>query len=468
MSKVSAESKMAMEQNFIAKLSSSFQHITLTGQKDYDLFNHRVSTILTLNNLSTTSEDGSLEIKGEYDNIVYGLYNLSMTGEAMEFALSLKSTTKGKASLLIPFLEREYGSSSESSQMAFQASLKALTCSDGNLKTYLAAFESFDRRLIDKYVFDFKSKVHIVKNALNETYRTDIKIAEREAKNDWTVFMAEMRVTAQELLDHGSSTKSNAMVLFAGKLPPATAPKYYMQKSAVSKDNGFGANLNATPCFFCGSKTHTFSTCYSVITAKKSWRTDSQERHALDKQDKSKGKPTAKKTVADSELFLTLTQAQAQEYVALKANASFIALPVIFKCAKSITIGENQIIVNPDSMANVNICGDKSLFTNLRPTTTPLTGIANTTATEEGEITFVVQTTAGTSVSVKIQALYLDSYPAGSILLSTAKFLKAGGSFHQDKAGAKLVTRDGLIISCKIDDNDLPYCLATSATSGTK
>ena len=110
-------------------------------------------------------------------------------------------------------------------------------------------------------------------------------------------------------------------------------------------------------------------------------------------------------------------------------------------------------------MSNVNICGDRTLFVNLKKSVTPLIGIANAQATEEGEISLQLQTTAGTMVTCVINALYVESYPKKSILLSTCKFFKAGGAFTQNKDGALLTTRDGLIIACKIDANDLPYCL---------
>lgn len=266
--------------------------------------------------------------------------------------------------------------------------------------------------------------------------------------------MEEMRITAQEMVDHADATTKTAMVLYVANGEKKTAATNKKQT-----DNGLVANLNTTPCYFCQMPNHTVSTCGHVEKARFKFSYP-PKLPAVPVKVTTTGKPkefkrTAKKAVADETIF-SITPAQAQEYASLKANAVHIALPVIFKCAAVHTTETNEIVINPDSMSNVNVCGDRSLFTNLKKSVTPLIGIANAQATEEGEISLQFKTTAGTLVTCKIHALYVESYPKMSVLLSTCKFFKVGGTFAQDKNGAKLTTRDGLIIPCKIDANDLP------------
>lgn len=105
---------------FILKMTQSFSGLTFSTNKDYEHFSHKATTILTLNGITESKQDGTLVIKQEYDELVYSLFSLGLTGEPMEFFKTIKGISKGKANIMIPLLEKEYGSSSESSQLALQ------------------------------------------------------------------------------------------------------------------------------------------------------------------------------------------------------------------------------------------------------------------------------------------------------------------------------------------------------------
>jgi hypothetical protein len=457
-----------LSESFILKMTQSFSGLSFATSKDFEIFSHKSTTILSLNGLTEVADDGTNIIKRDYDELIFNLFSLSMSGEPMEFFKSIKGMCKGKASLMIPLLEKEYGSTSESSQMSIQGQLKALSFEGHNLKLFLQQFENIDRRLVGKFILPYETKLHLIKTALSGSadLRNDIKWAERAADGNWTKFMAEMRVTAQEIVDtNPNPTAASAMVLYV-----ANGGEKKSAGKSQQTDNGLLANLNVMPCYFCKMPNHTVTTCGHVEKARFTFGYPSAKPKVPAAPVKvAAAKPyrnTAKKAVADhDEPSFSITSAQAQEYAALKANAVHIALPVIsvlpviFKCAAVNTNGTNEIVINPDSMSNVNICGDRTLFINLKKSVTPLIGIANAQATEQGEISLQLQTTAGTMVTCLINALYVESYPKKSILLSTCKFFKAGGAFTQNKDGALLTTRDGLIIACKIDANDLPYCI---------
>ena len=114
-----------------------------------------------------------------------------------------------------------------------------------------------------KFIFPYETKLHLIKTALSVAdFRNDIKWAERNADGRWIKFMAEMRVTAQELVDHDVTPKSaSAMVLYVGEKKTAASNK----KQA---DNGLVANLNIAPCYFCNMPNHTVTTCGHIEKAR--------------------------------------------------------------------------------------------------------------------------------------------------------------------------------------------------------
>ena len=103
----------------------------------------------------------------------------------------------------------------KSSQMSIQGQLKALSFEGNNLKLFLQQFENIDRRLVGKFMLPYEQKLLLIKTALGADLRNDIKWAEKAADGVWVKFMAEMRITAQEIVDATPNlTASSALVLY--------------------------------------------------------------------------------------------------------------------------------------------------------------------------------------------------------------------------------------------------------------
>ena len=102
-----------LSESFILKMTQSFSGLSFATSKDFEIFSHKSPTILSLNGLTEVADDGTNLIKRDYDELIFNLFSLSMSGEPMEFFKSIKGMCKGKASLMIPLLEKEYGSTSD-------------------------------------------------------------------------------------------------------------------------------------------------------------------------------------------------------------------------------------------------------------------------------------------------------------------------------------------------------------------
>ena len=77
----------------------------------------------------------------------------------------------------------------------------------------------------------------------------------------------------------------------------------------------------------------------------------------------------------------------------------------------------SEIIVQPDSQANVNICGFKHTLHDFVDASTSVTGIANAISTGHGTILFSLQSTAGTTVTFRLPCLYMPGF--NGVLLTT-------------------------------------------------
>ena len=158
-------STLRLTESFILKMTQSFSGLTFATSKDFESFSHKSTTILSLNGLTENAEDGTTVVKQEYDELIFSLFSLSMSGEPMEYFKSIKGMCQGKASIMIPLLEQEYGSTSESSQLLIQSQLKALSF-DGNLKLFLQQFENIDRRLVSGEIhFPIRDEIASHKNS---------------------------------------------------------------------------------------------------------------------------------------------------------------------------------------------------------------------------------------------------------------------------------------------------------------
>ena len=121
-----------------------------------------------------------------------------------------------------------------------------------------------------------------------------------------------------------------------------------------------------------------------------------------------------------------------------------------------------EVVINPDSMANINICGDFDRFKTFTANENlKLIGIANTTAKGQGLVQFALTDTKGKSIQFEMNAYYLPSYGPGLLVSTNMLTTKGHCTFAQSEIGGKLVTPSGSTIMFKRDANNLPFAIGT-------
>lgn len=434
----------------MSKVAAAFQHLKLTGVDSYEEFTLKAGAILQLNGIKTDNFK-------DYDDEVFNLYSLAATGEAQRLMLSTESRTNRKASLLIPILDSEYGATSAAVQMSIQQKLRNLTYT-GDLKLYLTEFELTNRRLAGSYKLDFNTLLHLLKNELVAEHQLNLRFASANANGNISNVIAELMAIAQELTIH-KSKNATAMVTYT---PPATT-----QHSDITK------HLSTLPCWYCKKQNHSVNNCFNLVKDRDARPPMGYPTvHAMmsapvDHRDRRNKRPTpttptAKKALtAPASTTLTLSGADLDEYLSLRASAgsNVTAYPAFaYKSATpNFPLEEDQIVINPDSMANIHIIGgDKSRFSSYKEIKTPIAGVADAFAVGIGTIAFtIVDKKSQASTTVEILVHHLPSYQG--LLYSTNIFTQEGGKFIQSKTGDILIMSNGTTINVGRDRNNLPY-----------
>ena len=206
---------------------------------------------------------------------------------------------------------------------------------------------------------------------------------------------------------------------------------------------------------------------YPTVPAKTSAPVDHRDRR---NKRPTPTTPTAKKALTEpTSTTLTLSGADLDEYMSLRASAAsnVAAYPAFaYKSATpNVPLELDQIVINPDSMANIHIIGgDKSRFSSYKEIKTPIAGVADAFAVGIGTIAFtIVDKKSQASTTFEILVHHLPSYKG--LLYSTNIFTQEGGKFIQSKTGDTLIMPDGTNINVGRDKNNLPYFVGTIVKS---
>ena len=213
------------------------------------------------------------------------------------------------------------------------------------------------------------------------------------------------------------------------------------QQSARGRKPSHGTPV--VECFFCKKSGHTFEKCKAMLASQRLYTEAQSQRR------KSTGpsQSLARLAISDSEPTNLHDRQLFDEFVAFKAFPSSTQPPDAYSAAQNsnprafmasakvnydctdlspvtnhsgripdhfiiaaspaTVLLPSEIIVQPDSQANVNICGFHHFLHEFKEGSTDITGIANAKSSGQGVIMFFVKTTANTTVTAfRLKCLY--------------------------------------------------------------